>query len=299
MSFLTSSNHPTVAEGDTVMIYIDYSTILAAQIDLSAKQSVIHTKKGPVSLKNLIGHRYGTKLTCKSGYVQILQPTPELWTKTLPFRTQILYLPDISMIVMHLDLKPGSLVGESGTGSGSLSHAIARTVAPSGHLYTFDYHDVRVQQARKEVVQHGLEDIITVQLADVYENGYGTLENHLDAVMLDLPMPWLAIPHAKKALKKGGSRVGSFSPCIEQVQRTCEELKKHGFSDLVTLECLMRPLEVKVMNMNSWQPPEVRAAGVDGDRRPKTPFSQISFSTAIIPKEVPGHSGFLTFASLF
>lgn len=41
-----------------------------------------------------------------------------------------------------------------------------------------------------------------------------------------------------------GGRICSFSPCMEQVQRTCEMLTQHGFCDLTTLECLARPFSV-------------------------------------------------------
>ena len=37
----------------------------------------------------------------------------------------------------------------------------------------------------------------------------------------------------------------SFSPCIEQVQRTCEALKQHGFVELATTECLQKELQVQ------------------------------------------------------
>jgi tRNA (adenine57-N1/adenine58-N1)-methyltransferase catalytic subunit len=35
-----------------------------------------------------------------------------------------------------------------GTGSGSFSHSLARTIAPHGKLYTFDYHEQRCKTAR-------------------------------------------------------------------------------------------------------------------------------------------------------
>ena len=43
-----------------------------------------------------------------------------------------------------------------GTGSGSLSHAIIRTIAPTGHLHTFEFHEQRANIAREEFKTHGL-----------------------------------------------------------------------------------------------------------------------------------------------
>lgn len=81
------------------------------------------------------------------GWVTVLHPTPELWTLTLPHRTQIIYSTDASLIAMEIGLRPGSKVIEAGTGSGSLSHCIARSISPSGCLYTFDFHQQRVKMA--------------------------------------------------------------------------------------------------------------------------------------------------------
>jgi len=50
----------------------------------------------------------------KKGWVYLLHPTPELWTVNLLHRTQILYTTDISMVILRLALKPGSVVVESG-----------------------------------------------------------------------------------------------------------------------------------------------------------------------------------------
>jgi len=98
-------------------------------------------------------------------WVFVLHPTPELWTVTLPHRTQILYSMDISIITLYLGLRPGSVVVECGTGSGSLSHAIARTIAPTGHLYTFEFHEQRAKIARWGTLVDGITLALTVSLS--------------------------------------------------------------------------------------------------------------------------------------
>ena len=67
----------------------------------------------------------------KKGFIYLLRPSPELWTISLPHRTQILYAPDMSFITMKLGLSPGACVFEAGTGSGSFTHFLARTVPVS------------------------------------------------------------------------------------------------------------------------------------------------------------------------
>lgn len=113
------------------------------------------------------------------GWAFVLQPTPELWTQTLPHRTQIIYTPDISMILYQLDIKPGSFVIESGTGSGSLSHYFIRAVKPHGHLHTFDFHELRVEQAREEFTNHGLSNFVTVRKKNRFRNEKYIYDNYL------------------------------------------------------------------------------------------------------------------------
>ena len=51
---------------------------------------------------------------------------------------------------MNLDVFPGCVVVESGTGSGCMTLSLARAVYPSGHVHTFEYNGVRAQNATEE-----------------------------------------------------------------------------------------------------------------------------------------------------
>ena len=57
-----------------------------------------------------IGLPFGSRVTARApsnGYVHLLRPTPELWTRVLTHRTQILYAADISLTCFMLELEPG------------------------------------------------------------------------------------------------------------------------------------------------------------------------------------------------
>lgn len=88
-----------------------------------------------------------------------------------------------------------------GTGSGSMSHALARTVAPGGRVHTFDFHEHRAQLARQEFEEHGLGEVVRASHRDVCQDGFG-IEGVADAVFLDLPHPWEAVDAAARALNR-------------------------------------------------------------------------------------------------
>ena len=98
-------------EGDTVLLYLGYDNFVQMQL---TRGGVHQTRFGAIKHEQLIGTPYGVKVECPKGWVYPLQPTSELWTLALPHRTQILYTPDISVIVLQLYLKPGCVVVEAG-----------------------------------------------------------------------------------------------------------------------------------------------------------------------------------------
>uniref|UniRef100_A0A8C5S3I0 tRNA (adenine(58)-N(1))-methyltransferase n=1 Tax=Laticauda laticaudata TaxID=8630 RepID=A0A8C5S3I0_LATLA len=200
MSFIEYAD--MIKEGDTAIVFLGHESMFPVKVQHGGKTQ---TKYGVIRHStDLIGKKYGSKVTCsKGGWVYILYPTPELWTLNLRHRTQILYSTDISLITMMLELKPGSIVCESGTGSASLSHAIIRTIAPTGHLYTVEFHQQRAEKAVEEFEEHKVGHLVTVKTQDVCKNGFG-VTNIADAVFLDIPSPWEAVGHAKLALKHEG-----------------------------------------------------------------------------------------------
>lgn len=274
-----------------------------------------HSRLGKYSHADLVGQPYGSKIASLEGRrtVTLLRMTPEFWTRTLPHRTQILYLPDISFITAMLDLRPGAKVIECGTGSGSFSHSLARTVSPNGHLYTFEYHQIRAEIAAKEFELHGLSPkLVTIEHRDVCKNGFG-LKDKVDAVFLDLPAPWEAIAYAKEAMNRTAlARICCFSPCIEQVQKTCVALRKNGFFDIEMFECLIKEhsvYQIRGIKNFSLDPEEYKLlseAAVDKPKRRRADNEwgtdgHCSTETRLVSRpnpEIKGHTSYLTFASI-
>ena len=150
------------------------------------------------------------------------------------------------MILFQLEIKPGSVVIEAGTGSGSLSHYFMRAIKP-GKLNTFDFHEARATQASVEFKAHGFgEDVVSVKHRDVCIDGFGDeLNGVADAIFLDLPAPHLGVGFAVNAIKSSGGRFCSFSPCIEQTTTVCEFLDKFGFIEIQSMEVLQNESIVK------------------------------------------------------
>ena len=247
----------TIAAGHVVVIYegIGRLTYIVAE-----PGGTFNNRYGSFHHDDLIGKPFGMKWESRTeqrsgrrrngavrkGFVYALHPTPELWTHALAHRTQIIYGPDISTIVTELCIRPGSVVLETGTGSGSLTSALARSAMPTGHVHTFEYHEERFKKAQEDFETLGISDYVTVYCRNTMEDGFPSdFDGKADAVFLDLPGPWEVIPAAFRALKEAGS-ICSFSPCIEQVQRSCKALEQGGFHSIRTVEVRFTNYESKL-----------------------------------------------------
>ncbi len=264
---------------------------------------IFSNRNGHFHHNDFIGKPYGCKIRSRDneglGFLYLLRPTPELWARSLPHRTQIVHELDASMITHYLEISPNMTVCESGTGSGAMSHVILRSIAPKGKLHTYEFNKMRVGKARKEFEGHGLGHLVQVHHRDVCgkknllaaKNGANSEEgkeqsaqddtltdstntdvdnNDIDedeevddgkggfclgqaaahAIFLDLPEPWLAVPHAAHTIKPNG-RICSYSPCMEQTQRTVAALKENGFHSLRTVEARLKEYYVNEYEMEA------------------------------------------------
>ncbi|EON98624.1 putative trna (adenine-n -)-methyltransferase catalytic subunit trm61 protein [Phaeoacremonium minimum UCRPA7] len=218
--------------------------------------------------------------TAKTGFIHLLRPTPELWTSSLPHRTQVVYTPDYSYILQRIRARPGSVLIEAGAGSGSFTHAAMRAVyngynwhdyQHNGKVFSFEFHEQRFKKMQTEIRDHALDRVVKITHRDVYADGFSVdgQSPEADAVFLDLPAPWLALPHLSRRKPKvaqpnepkpAGDKepeqwvsplnphksvyICTFSPCIEQVTQTVSELRRLGWVDIEMVEINNKRIQV-------------------------------------------------------
>jgi len=248
-----------IKEGDKILLFWDQRRQWLLDVD---KDRQFHTHKGIVKLGEAIGRRYGDKVQSSLGLVfLILRPTTYDFLGHVARPTQIMYPKDIGLVLLKLGLCSGKTVIESGTGSGAMTLAMANAVMPDGHVYSYEIRSIFLESARRTLKRTGLEKYVTLEHRDAKE---GFEEREVDAALIDLGEPWAVIPHAWEALR-GGAPIGSFSPTMNQVERTVVSMRGR-FANIQSLECFLR---------------EIRAE--EGKTRPATVMT--------------GHTGYLTFAN--
>jgi|WetSurMetagenome_2_1015567.scaffolds.fasta_scaffold110541_2 tRNA (adenine57-N1/adenine58-N1)-methyltransferase catalytic subunit len=229
-----------IAEGDNILLYLDARRTY--MIKIQAGQT-FHTHKGYLKLDELIGREYGEPIKSSLGiYFTTLKPALTDYIMKSSRNTQIIYPKDAALIVMFSGIGPGSRVAESGTGTGSLTTALAHYVGSTGKVYTYELRPEFQKNAAKNLQRSKLIDNVEMKNGDIVATGFN--EKDLDAVILDLAVPWLVVPHAYEALRPSGILV-SFSPTIDQVVKTTEALRENNFVFIETIECLMRGMQVE------------------------------------------------------
>lgn len=225
-----------IALGDLVLVYFDDERTY--MIDVTpGKRVSIHCGK-PLSVDEWIGQPFGKKIICEHGFCYLLKPTMEDLMMKASRESGIIYPKDAALLMMKAGIRSGSKVLEIGTGSGSLTMALAQRVAPSGHVFSYDRREDLPKNAYKNIQRAGLGSFVTFcqrQATDPFK------EKDFDAVTLDIPQPWEEVAVVKQALKPGG-RLVSLNPTFNQIEKMAEALREHGFILVEARELLEREI---------------------------------------------------------
>ena len=197
----------------------------------------LHTHRGVILHDDLIGQPWGSQVFSHTGApFFLLQPSIADILNDLPRNTQILYPKDIGYILVMMGIAPGQRVMEAGTGSGSMTIALATAVGPEGRVISYEQKQDTQNLARKNLERVGLASRVDLKLRDIQD---GIDETEIDAFFLDVPNPYDYAPLVRAALKPGGF-FGMLLPTFNQVEKTLISLKKNRFAFIEVCELILR-----------------------------------------------------------
>jgi tRNA (adenine57-N1/adenine58-N1)-methyltransferase catalytic subunit len=200
-----------------------------------------HSHTGVITHEQILGTDEGVLLRSSRGSTfTAFRPTKAEYVLKMPRGAQVIYPKDLGPLLMLADVFPGARILESGVGSGALSMTLLRAGAyVTGHEIRDDFAARAIANVSTMLGVEALERY-DVKMQDAYE---GIFDTGYDRVILDLPEPWLVVPHASNALRSGGIIV-AYTPSIIQATRFRTALDENGFSFAETVEVLNRTWHV-------------------------------------------------------
>ncbi len=197
----------------------------------------LETHRGILQHDDLIGKPWGTQVFSHMGSpFFLLQPSLADLLNDLPRNTQILYPKDIGFILVTMGIGPGKKVIEAGTGSGSMTIALAHNVSAEGQVISYEVRPDMQNLAKKNLERVGLASRVDFKLRDIAE---GFDETDADAFFLDVPNPYDYISQVRAALKPGGFFC-SLIPTVNQVELLLTALRRERFAFIEVCEVLVR-----------------------------------------------------------
>jgi tRNA (adenine57-N1/adenine58-N1)-methyltransferase len=193
--------------------------------------------RGVIKHDDLIGKPWGSQVFSHTGApFFLLQPSMSDILNELPRNTQILYPKDIGYILIQMGISEGQTVLEAGTGSGSMTIAMATAVGPNGRIVSYEKTPDTQNLAKKNLQRIGLASRVDFKLRDIQE---GFDETEADAFFLDVQNPYDYIQQVRATLKPGGF-FGTLVPTYNQVEKVLYALKKFDFAFVEVCELLLR-----------------------------------------------------------
>jgi tRNA (adenine57-N1/adenine58-N1)-methyltransferase catalytic subunit len=195
----------------------------------------IQTAEGIVNLKQI--KKIDSFIKSHTGKIFfVVKPNlNDILKKRVKRMPQVIMTKDASLILAYTGVMPGSLVVDAGSGTGYLSIFLANYLKP-GKVVTYEKERKFAKVAKENFKSSGLDKFIKLKQKNILK---GIDEKNADLVTLDMKNSERVVKHAYAALKYGGWLV-IYSPYIEQVKAVVKEIKKKGFSEVKTVENIVR-----------------------------------------------------------
>ncbi len=219
------------------------------------EERMFHCDLGRINLGDLSGQYPGYTFKVGGKRVNVVRPTVFDWIRNMKHSSQIIYEKDAAMISLLLDIAPGKVVYEAGTGSGGLTSVLSQLVGETGKVVTHEIRKEAYEAAKKNLGRMGISNV-EFNYRDI-KNGF--VSGNADALVLDMVDPWSVIHHVTDVLVPGG-KIVIFQPTFNQLEKCYRELNLNNFIDIKTIELIEREIEIK----NNAVRPATRMVGHTG-----------------------------------
>ncbi|MCK7530783.1 MAG: tRNA (adenine-N1)-methyltransferase [Marinilabiliales bacterium] len=195
------------------------------------------THRGILLHDDLIGKPWGTQVfSHMAAPFFLLQPSLADLLIDIPRTTQILYPKDIGFILVTMGVGPGQKVMEAGTGSGSMTTALAYAVGNEGRVVSYEIKPDVQNLARKNLTRSASIPAWTSNCA--------TSKRALTKLT---PTPssstcriHMITSHKSEAALKPGGFLCCLIPTFNQVEKTLYALRQRHFAFIEVCEILLR-----------------------------------------------------------
>jgi len=187
----------------------------------------IQLQGGYINPEDILNSEEGSVLTASDGLkYHIFKPSIHDYIMYgIKRHTQIVYPKESGYIVLKLDIRSGKVIGEVGSGSGSLTLILSELVGKEGKIITFEINTDFMNNAKKNIERFSKLQNITFVNDDFANSDYTVF---FDSFFMDLKEPWFYFEKANKALKSGGN-FGLIVPTTNQITQCINELESNNF----------------------------------------------------------------------
>ncbi len=186
-------------------------------------------------------YEVGESIRIEGEQFQIMNFSPSVFHMVARRGAQVIQPKDAAYMISRSGIGNGSVVLESGVGTGALTAHILWAIGESGSLLSVDSNAGAFDLAKRNLQQfYSLENWKT----EVSDIGEFKSDRKFDAIFLDLPEPWRASALLEACTKRGSAAI-TYLPTFNQVEKTAGVFAEKGLTHEETVEIVARKILVR------------------------------------------------------